>query len=254
MSAELTAHHENENENENELENDIMEALILAAGLGTRLRPLTNDRPKALAEINGHTLLEIAIQRVSEAGVKRCVVNAHYFGDKLIEYINSRHWPCEVLVSDERSLLLNTGGALKHAAPLFSGNEPVLIHNVDILSDVDFKALERHHLESGNLVTLCTCKRDTQRMLLFDHTGNLAGIYGQMDSTGMLALPFSGISMASPELFDLMPPDDAPYPVFGAYLEIAKRHRIGYYMHPLGRWIDVGTIETLERAKQLYAQ
>lgn len=229
-----------------------MQAIILAAGLGTRLRPITNDRPKALAEINGHTLIEIAILRIAKAGARRCVVNIHYFGDKLIDFIHSRQWPCKVLISDERQMLLDTGEALKHAAPLLLPDEPVLIHNVDILSDVDLNALEKHHTTSDNLVTLCTSKRDTQRMLLFDSTGNLAGIYGQMDPTGMQALPFSGISMASPELFDLLPPDDKPYPVFGAYLQIAKQHRIGFFLHPLGRWIDVGTIEALDKAAKLW--
>ena len=231
-----------------------MEALILAAGLGTRLRPLTNDRPKALVEMNGKTLLEITMQKVVDAGAKRCVINVHYFGDMLIDFIKSRQWPCEVLVSDERQMLLNTGGALKHAAPLFSGQEPVLVHNVDILSDIDLKALEKHHSESDNIVTLCTCHRQTQRMLLFDQTGNLAGIFGQTDAEGLQPLPFSGVSIVSPGLFSLMPPDDHPYPVFGAYLEIAKKHRIGYFMHPVGRWTDVGTVESLKQAEKTFAK
>lgn len=231
-----------------------MEGLILAAGLGTRLRPLTDDRPKALVEVNGRTLLEITIQRLVDAGVKRCVVNVHYFGDMLIDFIQRREWPCEVLISDERQMLLNTGGALKHAAPLFSGKEPVLVHNVDILSEIDFQALERHHLESGNLVTLCTSHRQTTRMLLFDKTGNLAGVYGQMDETGLTPLPFSGVSMVSPELFPLMPADEHPYPVFGAYLDIAKNHHIGYFMHSSEHWLDVGTPEAVERAKKMLWQ
>lgn len=231
-----------------------MEGLILAAGLGTRLRPLTDDRPKALVEINGKTLLEIAMRRLVEAGVSRCVVNVHYYGDMLIDFIRQREWPCEVLISDERLLLLNTGGALKHAAPLFSGKEPVLVHNVDILSEIDFRALERHHLASGNLVTLCTSHRQTSRMLLFDGNGHLAGIYGQMDATGLTPLPFSGVSMVSPDLFPLMPSDDHPYPVFGAYLEIAKKHPIGYFMHPAEGWLDVGTPEAVEKAKSLVSK
>jgi NDP-sugar pyrophosphorylase family protein len=229
-----------------------MEAFILAAGLGTRLRPLTDDRPKALVEINGQTLLEINIKRLADAGVKRCVVNVHYFGDMLVEYIASHNWPCPVLISDERQQLLNTGGALPHAAPLFSGNEPVLIHNVDILSDIDLAALEQHHIASGNLVTLCTSHRQTNRMLLFDSTGNLAGIYGQDNAEGLTPLPFSGVSMVNPQLFALMPPDDHPYPVFGSYLQIAKQHRIGYFMHPVGKWIDVGTPEAVEKANTMF--
>lgn len=229
-----------------------MQALILAAGLGTRLRPLTDDRPKAMVEINGRTLLEININRIAQSGVTHCVVNAHYFGDKLIAYIRSQQWPCNVVVSDERQLLLDTGGALKHAAPLLLPDQPVLVHNVDILSEIDFTALEQHHIASGNLVTLCTSHRQTTRMLLFDNTGNLAGIHGQNDAEGLVPLPFSGVSMVSPELFALMPPDDHPYPVFGCYLQIAKKHRIGYFMHPADNWIDVGTPEAVEKAKTMF--
>jgi NDP-sugar pyrophosphorylase family protein len=225
-----------------------MEGLILAAGLGTRLRPLTNDRPKSLVEINGKTLLEITLQRMVNAGVKRCVVNVHYFGDMLIDFIRSHDWPCEVLISDERQLLLNTGGALKHAAHLFSGKAPILVHNVDILSDIDFHALERHHLDNGNMVTLCTSQRTTKRMLLFDKTGQLAGRYGEIDPTSLIQLAFSGVSMVSPDLFPLLPPDDHQYPAIDTYIELAKHHRIGYFMHSPEHWLDVGTPEAVEKA------
>ncbi|MCR5065057.1 MAG: nucleotidyltransferase family protein [Bacteroidales bacterium] len=224
------------------------EGLILAAGLGTRLRPLTNDRPKALVEIGGKTLLEIAVGRLAEAGIKRCVVNVHSFGDMLIDYISSRQWPCEVLISDERKMLLDTGGALKHAAPHFTGNKPVLVHNVDILSDIDFKALEHHHLENGNLVTLCVSRRETKRMLLFDKDGHLVGRAGEADETGCTKMAFSGVSMLNPKLFPLLPPDDHPYPVIDAYLELAKSHAIGCFEHSAERWLDVGTPEKLSKA------
>lgn len=227
-----------------------MEGLILAAGLGTRLRPLTDSKPKALVEIKGRTLLEIVAKRMADAGIKRIVVNVHAFGDMMIDFIKSHEWPCDMTISDERDMLLNTGGALKHAAPHFSGKESVLVHNVDIMSDIDLCALERHHLASDNLVTLCTSLRETKRKLLFDTTGNLAGIYGQMDDTGLTALAFSGVSIVRPQLFDLMPTDDHPYPVFGCYLEIAKSHRISYYMHKADNWADVGTVESLNNVDQ----
>ena len=128
-----------------------MEGFILAAGLGTRLRPLTDHRPKALVEVGGRTLLELCINRLAAAGVSRCVVNVHHFGDMMIDYIASHQWPCEVAVSDERALLLDTGGALRHAAPLFSGTENILVHNVDILSKVDLTPddLEEMLTDSG---------------------------------------------------------------------------------------------------------
>lgn len=236
-----------------------MQSLILAAGLGTRLKPLTNDRPKALVEINGKTLLQINIQRLADAGATLCVVNVHHFGDMLIEYIRSHQWPCTVLISDERQQLLDTGGALRHAAPLFSLNEPVLVHNVDILSQIDLRALQQHHLHSGNLVTLCTSQRQSSRMLLFDQSGNLAGIQRPNDNktiptpnsklSTLTPLPFSGISIVSPQLFPLLPPDDHPYPFLDCYLQLAKQHRIGYFLHPSQGWFDVGTPEKLEKAK-----
>jgi NDP-sugar pyrophosphorylase family protein len=153
-----------------------------------------------------------------------------------------------VLISDERQLLLNTGGALKHAAHLFSGKAPILVHNVDILSDIDFHALERHHLDNGNMVTLCTSQRTTKRMLLFDKTGQLAGRYGEIDSTSLIQLAFSGVSMVSPDLFPLLPPDDHQYPAINTYIELAKHHRIGYFMHSPEHWLDVGTPEAVEKA------
>ena len=228
-----------------------MEAFILAAGLGTRLRPLTDDRPKALVDINGKPLLDITLQRLMAAGVKRCVVNVHYFGDMLIDYLQRHTWPFEVVISDEREQLLNTGGALKHAAPLFSGTEPVLVHNVDILSDIDFQALERHHLECGNLVTLCTSHRTTKRMLLFDAAGHIVARCGTVDATGLTPMAFSGVSMVSPALFPLLPPDDHPYPAIDTYLDLARRHPIGSFVHPYDHWLDVGTPEAVEKAKNI---
>ena len=231
-----------------------MEALILAAGLGTRLRPLTNDRPKAMVEINGKTLFNITENRLASSGINHCVVNIHHFAKEFESYLKANAYLnlCDLTISDESELLLNTGGAIKHAGHFFSGKEPVVIHNVDILSDIDFRALERHHLQSGNLVTLCTSHRKTKRMLLFDSTGNLAGIYGRDDAPGLTPLPFSGISIVSPELFNLMPPDDHPYAVFDAYLQIAKSHKIGYFMHNGDNWMDVGTLDDLDRARKLF--
>ena len=150
-------------------------------------------------------------------------------------------------------MLLDTGGALKHAASLFSGTEPILVHNVDILSDIDFKMLENHHLQSDNLVTLCTSARQTKRMLLFDKAGNLVGRIGEKDDKGLMPLAFSGVSMISPKLFPLLPPDDHPYPVIDTYLEIAKHHPIRFFLHSADKWLDVGKPEALEKAKNLYS-
>ena len=219
-----------------------MEGFILAAGLGTRLRPLTNDRPKALVEVNGVTLLEHTVHTLEAAGVKHIVVNVHHFADKVIDFIKSHTWQATIDISDERELLLDTGGGLKKASAFFSGKDNILIHNVDILSDIDLQDLERHHKEQKNLVTLCVSQRQTKRMLEFDAEGHLAGRAAE-------GLAFSGISVVSPELFSLLPEADHPYPVIDEYIRLSyEGHRIGSYVHSPDHWLDVGKPETLALA------
>ena len=221
-----------------------MEGFILAAGLGTRLRPLTNDRPKALVEVDGVTLLERIIRRLESAGINHIVINVHHFADKVIDFVNTHTWQARTDISDERDLLLDTGGALKHAAPLFSGREEVLVHNVDILSDLDLQAVERRHRSEGNLVTLCVSRRKTKRLLAFDERGLLVGRADE-------GLAFSGISIVSPELFALLPEADRPYPVIDEYIRLSQAgHRIGAYLHDPAHWLDVGKPETLKQAEQ----
>ncbi|MBP5326588.1 MAG: nucleotidyltransferase family protein [Bacteroidales bacterium] len=228
-----------------------MEAFVLAAGLGSRLRPLTNDRPKALVEINGKTLLEINLLKIAAYGVKHCVVNVHYMADMLVRYIEEREWPMKVTISDERELLLDTGGALKHAASLFSGNEPVLIHNVDVLSDLDLTDLYDFHCHKGNLVTLFASDRDSKRKLLFDTMGRLRGRSGNVEGRDLTPLAFNGISIVNPDLFDLLPEDDHPYPIIDCYVELSKTHTIGCYTTSC-QWLDVGTPEAVEKAKKIW--
>ena len=228
-----------------------MEGFILAAGLGTRLRPLTNDRPKALVEINGVTLLERTIRRLEAANVKHIVVNVHHFADKVIDFIGSRKWQANIDISDERDLLLDTGGGLKKASGLFSGKENVLVHNVDILSNIDLQNVEQQHREQENLVTLCVSRRETKRLLEFDKSGQLLG---RTDTSHLspltFHLAFSGISVVSPELFALLPEADHPYPVIDEYIRLsAKGHRIGSYEHSPEHWLDVGKPETLALAQ-----
>ena len=229
-----------------------MEGFILAAGLGTRLRPLTNDRPKALVEVGGVTLLEIAIHRLEEAGIGHIVVNVHHFADKVIDFIGRRTWQAKMDISDERDLLLDTGGGLKKAAGLFSGKENVLIHNVDILSDIDLREVERQHQEQGNLVTLCVSRRETKRMLEFDESGRLIGrttTHCPLPTTHSV-LAFSGISVVSPKIFALLPEADLPYPVIDEYIRLSHEgHRIGSYEHFPEHWLDVGKPETLALAQ-----
>ena len=226
-----------------------MEGFVLAAGLGTRLRPLTDDRPKALVEVGGVTLLERAIHKLEQAGIEHIVVNVHHFAEMVVDFIGSRKWQASIDISDERDMLLDTGGGLKHAAPLFSGHENVLIHNVDILSDVNLRDVERKHSGDGNLATLCVSRRQTKRLLAFGDDGLLQGRAEQ-------GLAFSGISVVSSELFGLLPEANHPYPIIDEYIRLAndgtapRRWRIGCYIHTADHWLDVGKHETLKQAQQ----
>lgn len=235
-----------------------MQAFLLAAGLGTRLRPLTDDRPKALVEVNGTPLLKIAIDNLIRQGATRIVVNIHHFADLMTDYIGSHRWDAEVLISDERDLLLDTGGGLKKAAPLFDNGQPIVIHNVDILSHVNLAEMVSQHADSMNIATLAACPRNTSRKLLFDTQRQLVGWTNH--NTGeyrwtrqMVAnykeMAFSGIAVVNPQLLDLLPEADRPYPIIPAYLDIAKNHRISYFEHSESDWLDVGKPETLKQAQ-----
>lgn len=239
-----------------------MEGFILAAGLGTRLRPLTDDRPKALVEVGGMTLLERTIRRLEEAGIEHIVINVHHFADKVTDFIESHQWQARIDISDERDLLLDTGGGLKHAAPLFSGRQNILLHNVDILSDIDLRNVERRHLTESNLVTLCVSARQSKRLLAFNLEGVLLGRAGELPSAAKSSNPinlaFSGISVVSPALFPLLPEADHPYPIIDEYIKISAGEmptllgRIGCYLHDgtPEHWLDVGKPETLKLAEQ----
>lgn len=242
-----------------------MEALLLAAGLGTRLRPLTNDRPKALVELNGHTLLEYAIQNLTRQSITHIVVNVHHFASKMIDYLSSNSWDIPISISNEEDLLLDTGGGLKKAAILFSGTEPILIHNVDILSHIQFSEMLEFHRQSHSIATLAVSERTTSRQLLFDEHQQLVGWYNNASETYLWTeaqkkqesyrqLAFSGIAIIEPKLTQLLPESDHPYPIIPEYLKIASRHKIGCYIHPAQDWLDVGKPETLEQAKTFIKQ
>ena len=238
-----------------------MQAFIPAAGLGTRLLTLTEHRPKALVEVGGVPLLKIAIDNLVRQGVTRIVVNVHHFADMLIDYLQSHDWGVEVLVSNEKDKLLDTGGGLKKAAPLFKRDEPILIHNVDILSRINFRDLVELHQQDGNFVTLAVSVRDTSRFLLFADNGLLVGWNNR--STGETkwvdelvaknrALAFSGIAVLEPGVLDVLPPCEIPYPIVPAYLNIAKEHRISYFIHSSSDWMDVGTPQSLNKAQSWF--
>lgn len=237
-----------------------MEALILAAGLGTRLRPLTDSRPKALVEIDGHSLLEIAINKAIYHGCRHIVVNTHHFAEMMKDYISSHHWEADIDISDESAMLLDTGGALKKASSLFSGRDNILVHNVDVVSRIDLNEMERQHVSNNNLATLAVSRRITNRMLIIDKNGLLQGrtVRDSGETTWVTSpqsqyetVAFSGITLLTKELMDLLPPADHPFPIIPEYLHLAAEKRIGTFFHPSSIWLDVGKPESLPQAASI---
>lgn len=233
-----------------------MEALLLAAGLGTRLRPLTNNIPKALVPIGNRTLLEINIKNLIRQGCRHIIVNIHHYGDKIIDFINSHTWEADIEISDERNLLLDTGGAVKKAAALMLDNT-LLVYNVDILSIIDFETFYRTHGKKGNAATLAVSHRSTDRMLLSDSNGRLKGWHSESrditqwvdnPTTDVTPFAFSGIAFLSKAFINGLPPADKPYPIIPEYLRLAETLPVGLFEHPAGQWLDVGKPETLAKA------
>ncbi len=230
-------------------------AMIFAAGLGTRLRPLTDNKPKALVEVSGIPLLEIAIRRLKRYGFREVVVNIHHFGQQIVDFLESKqHFDIQIHISDERELLLDTGGGLKKARSLI-GNHPFLVYNADIISDINLGQLYDAHLASSALATLATRDRKTSRYLLFNDQRRLVGWTNA--KTGELKLPvpaavyrqraFSGIHVLSPEIFQFMP-DQQIFSIIDVYLSAAAHRPILEYPHDKDRWIDVGKIPQLKEA------
>lgn len=239
-----------------------MKAMIFAAGLGTRLRPLTDDKPKALVEIGGLPLLELAIRRLKYFGYKDIIVNIHHFGQQIVDFLEKRqHFGIRIALSDERGELLDTGGGLKKAAAFF-GDEPFLLYNTDILSNIDLQALRAAHLRKKALATLAVRQRETSRYLLFDEQLQLCGWQNarsgetrlSRDKPGLAPLAFSGIHMLSPAVFTHMPEGQTVFSIIDVYLEAAKAEPIYGYRHDDSFWLDVGKHPALTKAEQLLPQ
>ncbi|WP_206082175.1 nucleotidyltransferase family protein [Maribellus sediminis] len=236
-----------------------MEAMIFAAGLGTRLQSETADKPKALVEVGGKPLIRHAIEKVVNAGATKVVVNVHHFAELVSDYLKSEDWGVDVLISDETGRLLETGGGLKKAAPLFSGNDPILIYNVDILSDLDLKQVQKTHLENESLATLVVRERETSRYLKFDNEMQLSGWINKKTGETKVSRPeafsasrelaFSGIHIVQPEIF-LNVPAEERFSIIDWYLELAKTKTIKGYFDQSKLWMDVGKPAELEAARR----
>ncbi|MCY1722494.1 nucleotidyltransferase family protein [Prolixibacteraceae bacterium Z1-6] len=238
-----------------------MKAMLFAAGLGTRLQNETASKPKALVEIGGKTLLQRAIEKLKAEGVEEIVVNVHHFSKLVIDFIESKDWGIPVHISDESDKLLETGGGLKKAVPFFTGNSPVLIYNVDILSNLNLKVLKEEHLKSGALATVVVRQRKTERYFKFDQNKNLVGWLNKKTGETIISVPdnfeeavemaFSGIHIIQPELFQFMPEEDR-FSIVQVYLELAKTKKIKGYFDNSDLWIDVGKPAKLAEARELF--
>jgi mannose-1-phosphate guanylyltransferase len=239
-----------------------MKAMILAAGLGTRLRPLTDNRPKALAEIAGRTLLEITLARLRAFGVSEVIVNIHHFADMVVEYLKSRdNFGMRIEVSRE-DLLLDTGGGLKKAGWFFleaSGREePFLLHNVDVISTIDLQHMMQSHRQNKALATLAVQERETTRYLLFDEhlqlCGRKAGREQEVEivrsSKQSKALAFSGIHIISPRLLAKMT-EVGVFSIITSYLRLAGQgESIVAFRADEYYWRDLGKPDDLQQAAQ----
>jgi len=253
-----------------------MKAMILAAGLGTRLRPLTDNIPKALVELNGRTLLEIAIDRLKSFGIQEIIVNVHHHAEKIVAFLHSKNnFGLRIELSREDDLLLDTGGGLKKAAWFFqegNSNEPFLLHNVDVLSNIDFRQMLDAHKKNSALATLAVQQRPSSRQLLFDQNNLLIGRrIGNVDTlvsrpssasrrvgtpayvpvsqaeSEHRSLAFAGIHILSPR-FPTLITESGVFSIIDTYLRLAASHeKIAAFRADQYYWRDLGRPEDLKQ-------
>ena len=243
-----------------------MKVMLFAAGMGTRLKPLTDHMPKALVPVDGHPLLDITLRRLVEAGATEVVVNVHHFSEQIISYVRTHDWGIPVSISVETPALLDTGGGLRFALSLFSPTpDPILIHNVDILSDADLAAFYRRSLQRGD-VSLMVSPRTTQRYLLFHPethrlmgwtniaTGQVRTPYADLRVEQMDRYAFSGIHCITPRTVHLMDPLPDKFPIMDFYLTRCRDIDIRADIQPTLRLLDVGKQDTLRQAEAFYRE
>lgn len=262
-----------------------MQSMIFAAGLGTRLKPLTDRIPKALVRVGGKPLIEYVLKNLVAAGSKRIVVNVHHFANQIIEYLQQNDFGVDICVSDETEMLLDTGGGIKNAAPFFNTSEPVLIHNVDILSNVDLHALYNYaceaEIEQKVDAVLLVSLRKTKRYLIFNKdmrlvgwtnvdTGEVKSPYATLreltftqpydnnnvtnEQYGYTLFAFSGIHVIGNKVFEAMNECSAKFPIMDFYLQYAKDlHFVGKVKNNL-KLMDVGKLDTLAEADAFVKQ
>lgn len=243
----------------------MMQAMIFAAGLGTRLKPLTDTMPKALVSVGGEPLIKRVLLRLADAGVGRVVVNVHHFASQIIQYLNENSFGLDIAISDETSALLDTGGGIKHAAKLFDAENPVLIHNVDILSNVDLRKFYNQAVDAAVDAVLLVSWRKTKRYLLFNgemrlvgwtniETGEVKSPYPDIDPKQCRMYAFAGIHVLSPRLFEQMNGFPDKFGIIDFYLNMCATHNIKGYVKEDLKLMDIGKLDTLAQADSFLSE
>ena len=243
-----------------------MKAMIFAAGLGTRLRPLTNDRPKALVEVGGMAMLKRVINRLKKYGVDEIVINIHHFGEKIIDFVNkNNNFDISIHISDERDLLLDTGGGILKARKWLDGDEPFIIHNADILTDFDLHEMMRQHIETQADATLLVADRKTSRYFCISESNRLKGwtniSTGELRPMGYIAdatdrlRAFGGVHIVSPSIFNILSDycSESKFSITPFYIDKCNELKImGYTPTDTYQWHDIGKIESIKIAEQSF--
>ena len=237
--------------------------MIFAAGLGTRLKPLTDTMPKALVPVSGKPLLEHIIEKLKSAGFDEIIINVHHFSEQIALFLAEKNnFGIRIEISDETDLLLETGGGIKKAAAFFDDGKPFLVHNVDIFSNADLREMCDFSLKTNALATLLVSKRQTSRYLLFDENGRLAGWFNE--KTGEVKSPyknlninnyeklaFGGIHVISPKIFELMNNWTGKFSIIDFYLSLCDKHKICAYVPENLKLLDVGKVDSLDAINNL---
>lgn len=239
-----------------------MKALIFAAGLGTRLKPLTDTTPKAMVPVSGKPLVQHVIEKLKAAGFNQIIINVYHFAEQIIDFVRSNNnFGIRIEFSDEREKLLDTGGGIKKAAWFFDDGQPFLVHNVDIFSNIDLRNLYETHLNGGSDVTLVASERKTSRYLLFDEKQHLKGWINKKTGETKSPLPyfnpkkyqklaFSGIHVINPSVFSYMTDFPDKFSVIDFYLSVCNKIKIQAHTPKNLKLLDVGKLDSLEEAKK----
>jgi NDP-sugar pyrophosphorylase family protein len=237
-----------------------MKAMIFAAGLGTRLRPITNSRPKALVEINGVPLLKIIIEKLIKHGFNDLIINIHHFPGLMKNFLAENKFPeANITISDETDLLLDTGGGLKKASWFFNDGQPFLVHNVDILSDINLAELYNKHITNNAIATLACMERASSRQFLINSDYELCGWKNNKTGTVKISkgkeselksISFCGIHVINSELLKLIS-EDGVFSMIDVYLRLAANYKIQTTPYNNAKWIDIGSLENLDKANSL---